>query len=226
MAHAAVGALGMGNRTILLLLATTIVGGGCSQRPGEGSKAAPPARAAYAVQELPDVEFNLPDLDGGRVRIPTPVGWSSGSKQNDRVVWFYHRDRSGLPRIIITASQPEEDAVETSSSNLQQFVSTIQARVEQEQDLVEPAKGMQLGDSAWVRYVMLGRTKEGRGVDRQFLKAVRAGREYTIELQVLEGTIHQFKTVAYAIAAHLSAVDAKSDVEPVSPPVEPAGDLR
>jgi len=214
----------MSNRPfLLLLLATTIVAEGCSPFTGEGSNAAPPPppRAAYAIQELPEVEFNLPDLDGGRVRIPTPIGWNSGSKQNDRVVWFYHRDRTGLPRIIITASQPEDGAQETNSSNLAQFVTTVQARVEQEKDLIEPAKGIQLGDSAWVRYVMLGRTKERRGIDRQFLKAVRSNREYTIELQVLGGTIHQFKTVAYAIAAHLSTVDEKAVVEPATPPVEP-----
>lgn len=163
----------------------------------------PAPRTAYSIDELPAVDFNLPDLDGGRMSIPTPAGWHSGTKRADLVVWFYHKDRNGLPRILISASDVSSGIADTLSDTIDIFVEAIQAELESEKDLIEPAKALRLGDRFWVRYVMLGRTKEGMSVERQFLRTVQNGRDYSLELQIPSGTIHQFKTTAYAIAAHM-----------------------
>ncbi len=191
---------------------------------------APKPRNAYAVEELPAVEFNLPELDGGRIRIPTPTEWHSGSKRGDLVVWYFHRDRNGLPRIMITATNAPDGVQDTSADNIDAYVELVQAEVEPERDLVEPAKAIRLGTRSWVRYVLLGRTKEGTAVDRQFLRGIQGGRQYSIELQVLSGTIHQFKGSAYSIAAHLTTVTSDHSTNDLpgggTPPGNEAGSTK
>lgn len=191
-----------------VLTAMLLPGCGKSTNSKSNSQATPPAKSSYAIGDLPAVEFNLPEVDEGRLRIPTPATWKSGSRRSDMLVWFFYRDRNGLPRLVVRARDAADEFRTVSADNIEAYASATGKRLESEPALLEPVKVMTLGDHSCLRYVLAGKTDKGATVDRQILLITRNGREYEIELQVLSGTIHQFKTAAYAVMANMKFQDA------------------
>ena len=191
-----------------VLTAVLLPGCGKSTDSKSNSQATPPAKSSYAIGDLPAVEFNLPEVDDGRLRIATPATWKSGSRRSDMLVWFFYRDRNGLPRLVVRARDAADEFRNVSSDNIEAYAAATSKQLESEPALLEPVKAMTIGDYPCLRYVLAGKTDKGATVDRQILLITRNGREYEIELQVLSGTIHQFKTAAYAVMAHLKFQDA------------------
>lgn len=187
----------------LMLGLLVLVGCGSSSKATGGGKLNPPPKSSYALSDLPQAEFNLPEVDEGRVRIPTPATWRSGSRRSDLLVWFYYRDRNGMPRILVRARDAASEFRNTTADNIEAYAAATMARLESEPALLEPVKVMTLGEQPCLRYVLAGRTEQGAAIDRQFLLVTHQGREYEIEMQVLGGTIHQFKTAAYTVMAQL-----------------------
>lgn len=173
----------------------------------------------YAPDKLPAVDYNLPPQDGGRLEVPTPKGWMAGSRQGGVLVWFYEKDRSGLPRIVITGEPcKREGLTSVTKANVMDFAKSVAAELEEkEQEVQEVPRALMLGEHAWVRYLMLGKFKN-TPVDRQILRTVFDGREYAVELQVIRETVMQHRDSAYAIAAgikfHPAGTAAPADSSP------------
>ena len=156
----------------------------------------------YAPEKLPAVDYNIPPQDEGRLEVPTPPGWFAGSRQSAVLIWFYEKDKAGLPRIVITGEPCQREGINTiTKANVLDFAKTVSTELEaKEQEVLEEPRAVMLGDNAWVRYVLLGKYKN-TPVDRQILRTVVDGREYVVDLQVLRETVMKHRDSAYAIAA-------------------------
>lgn len=183
-------------------------GGGASGATGGTASAA--AAKAYAANQLPPVSLDLPPLDSGRIEVPTPDKWAPLSQKKEYVVAFQIKGRTGFPQIVVTAEDVEQPDV--TKDNVTQYAADLQRTLDAQVTakklaLLEPAKPLVLGRNAYARYVVKGR-KQGKDVatlERQLLRTVRGGRQYTIDLTVTDDlTAH--RDHAYAVAAGIKFV--------------------
>ena len=179
---------------------------------------------AYPVKNVLQADFETPDLDNGRIRVPTPKGWKRGDRQGGVQIRFYVEDQSGLPRLLVFAEPSRYKSVEmTTEENVFDLADEIQAELDQKQkesgktQYREPCKPLMLGDTAWVRYVAAGKW-HGHGVDRVLLKTVANKRIYTVELNVMSGKISDFQKAAYSVAGRM--VFNSNDGTPAATPVD------
>jgi hypothetical protein len=196
---------------ILLLAALAVAAAGCpSPAPVDDVVEPEPDSLEVKVvsaESLPPVADYLPPLDGGRIAIAAPKGWSVMSRAEGYLTRFYKVNPSGLPRILITVEEYDSPTMKTATaSNLGDFMALMDERVAGELipgvSLIEPVRPMVLGENPFVRYVRPASLK-GAAVERQILCTLVDGRLYTIDLQVLAGTLLQTRDDSYAVAAHM-----------------------
>jgi hypothetical protein len=172
---------------------------------GGGGSASNASVKSYAVNQLPPASLDLPPLDGGRLEVPTPDKWAPLSQKKEYVVAFQVKGRTGFPQIVITAEDVEH--ADVTKENVAAYAAEVQAKLDAQMAakqvlVLEPAKAIVLGRNAYARYVLKGR-KQGKDVatlERQMLRTVRGGRQYTIDLTVTDDlTAH--RDHAYALGA-------------------------
>jgi hypothetical protein len=136
------------------------------------------------------------------------------------LVCFTRSDRTGLPRIAMTAEGFESAVFKNvTGDNLVEFAKFRQEELtggDEPTKLLENVRPLQLGENFWIRYVRPASFRNA-AAERQILETVHEGRLYVMELQVVAGTLKDHRDAAYAVAAKLKFVDAA-----VAPPVEGA----
>ncbi|MFM9116621.1 MAG: hypothetical protein ACKOU6_10735 [Planctomycetota bacterium] len=191
---------------LLAVLLSGCSGGNSGGGAAVGGNAADGAGVkSYAVNQLPPVSLDLPPLDSGRLEVPTPDKWAPLSQKKEYIVAFQVKGRTGFPQMVITAEDVEQ--ADVTKDNVAAYAAAVQAKLEAQMAakqvlVLEPAKALVLGRNAYARYVLKGR-KQGKEVatlERQLLRTVRGGRQYTIDLTVTDDlTTH--RDHAYALGA-------------------------
>lgn len=208
----------------LLLFALSGCGGDAASTPAISpslthSESAPPttssasAAPAAAVLEIHQVSADnlpigdyLPPLDGGRVEVPIPSGWTPLPRESKYLARFFKNDKNGLPRIEITAEDKSYGDIDTvSDANVIQFATAVAEDLKsQGKKLLEPVLPMMLGPTSCARYVVKVELVMPQGsviAERQTLIARHNGRTYNIQLLVLPNKLLTDRDAAYAICA-------------------------
>jgi hypothetical protein len=182
--------------------------GGAASGSAGGSGAADAGVKQYAAASLPKAVQELPALDGGRIELPTPDGWSYASQSKGLITRFHLKGRTGIPQIIVKVEESASGIASVTSQNIGEYANQVQAEldalVQQKKiTLLEPARPLVLGDQPWARYVMTGKLpgKDLATIERQILRTTQGGRTYTIDLQVKSNDLGTHRDHAYAIAA-------------------------
>jgi len=185
----------------------------------------------YTAAQLPKAEQQLPALDGGRIELPTPDGWAFASQGKGLLTRFHLKGRTGIPQIVVKAEDSPSGIATVTASNVGEYAEQVQtdldAQVAQKRATVlEPARPLLLGNNAWARYVLSAKLP-GRSqatLERQVLRTTRAGRTYTIDLQVDNTDLAKHRDHAYAIAAGVRFHEGQSGATSGTPePAAPAG---
>ncbi len=156
------------------------------------------------AEGLPALNDPLPLLDGGRVELSPPGDWKTYPRKAGYVARFYYYKTTALPRILVTVTEGENQGLAAATKdNLPELSKVVDAIIEKkygkDTKLLEPAKQMIIGGQPWIRYVYKASLK-GLIAECQVLKTVAGGRVYTVELQVIEGKLLDYRDDAYAVA--------------------------
>ena len=186
--------------------------------PAESSAAAPASETTAA--ELPKLADPLPPLDEGRVEVAGPEGWSLPARDSKWLARFQLQPGDPYPTIFVNQPQERPTQADVTPENAAEFARQVQARLKQElepQGLTVPeVKPLVIGDFAGAEYERQATVKsKNLQLERLYLVTVQGGREYTIELHTLFGTLRQFRNYALAVAEgmkiHTDAAAAASD---------------
>ena len=210
-----------------LMIALTLgCGGSGGEKPGEGGKATESSGLKkVSAAKLPALGDYLPALDGGKVEIAPPKGWKILSRDNKYLTRMVLGSEIGLPRILVTVEESNwEGAGSTTGANVVEHAGLVAADLKERKiEPVEPPKPMQIGENAFVRYVL--KSKMGpKIIERQMLQTVSGVRLYTIDLQVPKDEIVKHRDEAYAVAAGMKFTPSApageappSDAAPATP---------
>lgn len=210
---------------------------GCGGDAGTGGSAGGAGGGAgggakqYAAASLPKVVQELPPLDGGRIELPTPDGWSYASQSKGLITRFHLKGRTGIPQIIVKVEESAGGIASVTGQNIVEYANQVQAELDslvqqKKLTLLEPARPLLLGDQPWARYVVTGKLpgKDLATIERQILRTTQAGRTYTIDLQVKSNDLGNHRDHAYAIAAGVKFHAGGAPAAPAEAvaPAEPA----
>lgn len=209
---------------VLLLLAGCGPSGSTpANRPaatGGGSSSSPEGGVDQLIGEY------MPPLEGGKLEVAPPKGWSFGRAGNDYLVGFHPSSSSlnDLPRILISVeASPFSGVDELQAANAKQVVQAVQATLAGDQ-LKSPAAAVTLGGRTWIEHVGLGKSRNAL-VARQVLQTVVGGRLYKIRLEVFDRHFDNQRKNGYAVAASAKFNTSPSPLDGDVEPVVPAGDL-
>jgi hypothetical protein len=186
----------LGRRVAWLLVAPVLlIGCGGPQGPPAAETAAEPAA-------LGDY---LPPLDGGRIEVAPPLGWTVPPRNSKYLVRFTQSRQSSYPSLIIVA-EDYDGLFNVSEQNVDTFAKQMDARWDGSGASAKPscrAAPFSIGSFVGVTYRRRGRAPADFKkiiVDRLFLDTVVAGRRYTIELRTRQGAVNQYRPYLLAVA--------------------------
>lgn len=207
--------------TALLLLA------GCSETagpalvkdppPGQSATAAAPATPAaaptsaapaekpaeLAKEELPKLADPLPPLDGGRLLVAGPEGWTLPPRDAKWLARFKLQGSNPYPIIYVNPSEDAAGGADTTAATAAEFARQLQAELKQSLEpkgqTVPMVKPLVVGDFAGAQYERQAKTTNAQ-LERLYLTTVRGGRRYTIEMHAIFGTLSNFRPYALAVA--------------------------
>jgi hypothetical protein len=179
---------------IIGLMAPLIILVGCQ-------RTAPPSRAAsepreIGGQDLPELGEYMPPLDGERIEVAPPEGWTVSPRGEGYVVRFRESTAEKYPMILVTAEDCEAVA-NLSPDNVREFAD--RTRREESLGAAEP---ITIGDFVGVVYGKRGKEAKSlnRILERLLLVTVADGRKYTLELRTWEGQLEKSKRALFAVA--------------------------
>jgi hypothetical protein len=167
----------------------------------------------------------MPPLEGGKLEVAPPKGWSFSRAGNEYLVGFHPSSSSlsDLPRILVSVeASPFAGVDELQAANAKQVVQAVQATLAGDQ-LKSPAAAVTLGGRTWIEHVGLGKSRNAL-VARQVLQTVVGGRLYKIRLEVFDRHFDNQRKNGYAVAAsakfNASPSPLDGDLEPAVPAAE------
>jgi len=180
------------------------------------------------ADKLLKLEGSLPPLpvEGGKagyVKVQPPVGWETGTRSPDHIVWFHDKSvDTELPRIRLRLDERFDAAKfpfdTVTRDNLPQFAAEARKQIEERlgknEKLVEPVRAMMIGDRPCVRYVR--KLKLGQLiVVRQIVTTLVKGKFFRVELLVYKSEeIPSNNKATYAVVA---GFEYDPDAKPVTP---------
>ena len=171
-----------------------------------------------AADTLPIGDY-MPPLDGGRVELAVPEGWSVPSRDSRYVVKML-KSSTSFPKLIVTSSADDWSGIsELNADNVGDFAKAVAERLasaEKKIEVIEPVIPMVLGDRPVARYVRRTRFKGSSKtvtVERQILVTLGAGQVYEIDLQSPVGKIKVYRDAAYSVAASMKFKSAEPSSE-------------
>ena len=178
---------------------------GCGGGDEGGTSNPPPAAPSLVTVAADELEIGeyLPPLDEARIELADPTGWERFPRSKKYLARFYRGSSSTLPWIIVTADDsPYEGIQDTTADNYELLLEAVTAEVNERPSLWETPLAMKIGDNYYIRYVLKA-TLNQHAAGQQILVTVVGGRRYTVDLQFIKGTILDFKSAGYAVAASL-----------------------
>jgi hypothetical protein len=203
--------------TSVLLLAG---GPGCS-----GSKA-PSRSAAVAIGET-DPESSI-TVDGGRLSVRSPVGWSRSPRSDDYLVRYTPGQQKTFPAIVVTATDPAGGIGDVTADTHMAFVTAVADQLADtfssggKSTLLKKPAAVKLGPHLGVAWTAPGTAKVGglkQPIERSCVAVVVAGRMVTVEARAPKGKLDdEGRAAARGVAAAIAPATpaAAPAVEPVA----------
>ncbi len=186
------------------LMSVVLVVGGCGgPAPETPSSGDPGVSVAAPAEEFASrIGTYMPPLEGGRLEIAAPEGWSWVRPGSGYLVGFTPGKASlnDLPRILISTDVPPYPGIEhVDASNIEELVQQVDLTVGGD-PLESAPRAIRLGESYWVEYVSLRRSRDVL-VNQLVLETVAHGRWYAIRLEVSQGRFGVHRPDALAVGA-------------------------
>jgi len=152
-------------------------------------------------------------LDGGRVEVCSPLGWTRSPRSQNYLVRYQPGPRKSFPSIVVTAEPAPAGLEEINAANQPQLVAAIGTSLAETFPADGPVKLIKkpaaatFGSHAGVAWAMPGTAKVGglsEPIDRFAYGVVLGGRLYTVEARAPKGKVDDdAKAAAKAVAATL-----------------------
>jgi hypothetical protein len=192
-------------------------GGGCSRTsagPEKTKKSSSVAtkRKRPTVESLPKLEKTLDPVDDGRLVVTAPKGWHVPSNTGEYLVRISKSRVATLP-IILVSGEDFKHLDTVTRDDMEDFVDVRRdALKEAKTKLAEEVEPLVLKSFRGVEYRKRSRNrKTGELRETLFLETVVQKRLYRIELHTQLGTMDEYRSYAYAVAAGLKFPKVKLD---------------
>jgi len=171
-------------------------------------------------------------LDGGRVEVCSPLGWTRSPRSQNYLVRYQPGPKKSYPSIVVTAEPAPEGLGEITAANQSDLVAAIGTTLVETFPAGGPVKLIKkpaaatFGSHKGVAWAMPGAAKVGglsEPVDRFAYGVVLGGRLYTVEARAPKGKVDDdAKAAAKAVAATLYRPEGAPAGQPEAAAV-PAG---
>ena len=152
-------------------------------------------------------------LDGGRVEISSPLGWTRSPRSQNYLVRYQPGPRKSYPSIVVTAEPAPDGLGEITAANQSELVTAIGTKLVETfpadgaLKLIKKPAAATFGSHKGVAWAMPGTAKVSglsEPVDRFAYGVVLGGRLYTVEARAPKGKVDDdAKAAAKAVAATL-----------------------
>jgi len=207
---------------LIPLVAVLAGGGGCSSAP-----APPAARKAVAVALGPVDPESAITVDGGRVSVCSPLGWSRSPRSDDYLVRYTPGQQKTFPAIVVTSTDAPDGITDVTTDNHADVVAAVAKDLaatfsrDGKSTLLKKPTAVKLGDRLGVAWTAPGTAKVGglkQSIERACVAVVVAGRMVTVEARAPKGKLDD-----EGIAAARGVAAALGPPTPAdAPPEEPA----
>lgn len=207
------------------LVAVLAGGAGCS-----AASKPPAARKAVAVALAPTDPESAITVDGGRVSVCSPLGWSRSPRSDDYLVRYTPSQQKTFPAIVVNAADAPGGIQDVTPDNHAEFVAAVAQDLaatfsrDGRSTLVKKPTAVRLGDRLGVSWTAPGTAKVGglkQPIERSCVAVIVAGRMVTVEARAPKGKLDDAGiAAACGVAAALAPpapVDAPAE-EPASAP--------
>ena len=189
--------------------------------------AAGAASANRPTSKLIDADTALL-LDGGRVEVCSPLGWTRSPRSQNYLVRYQPGPRKSYPSIVVTAEPAPDGLGEITAANQSELVAAIGTKLvetfpaEGAVKLIKKPAAATFGSHKGVAWAMPGTAKVGglsEPVDRFAYGVVLGGRLYTVEARAPKGKVDDdAKAAAKAVAATLFRPEGAPAGQPEASP--------
>ena len=167
-------------------------------------------------------------LDGGRVEISSPLGWTRSPRSQNYLVRYQPGPRKSYPSIVVTAEPAPDGLGEITAANQSELVTAIGTKLVETfpadgaLKLIKKPAAATFGSHKGVAWAMPGTAKVGglsEPVDRFAYGVVLGGRLYTVEARAPKGKVDdEAKAAAKAVAATLFRPEGAPAGQPEASP--------
>ncbi len=167
-------------------------------------------------------------LDGGRVEISSPLGWTRSPRSQNYLVRYQPGPRKSYPSIVVTAEPAPDGLGEITAANQSELVTAIGTKLVETfpadgaVKLIKKPAAATFGSHKGVAWAMPGTAKVGglsEPVDRFAYGVVLGGRLYTVEARAPKGKVDDdAKAAAKAVAATLFRPEGAPAGQPEASP--------
>ena len=167
-------------------------------------------------------------LDGGRVEISSPLGWTRSPRSQNYLVRYQPGPRKSYPSIVVTAEPAPDGLGEITAANQSELVAAIGTMLAQTfpadgaLKLIKKPAAATFGSHKGVAWAMPGTAKVSglsEPVDRFAYGVVLGGRLYTVEARAPKGKVDdEAKAAAKAVAATLFRPEGAPAGQPEASP--------
>ena len=167
-------------------------------------------------------------LDGGRVEISSPLGWTRSPRSQNYLVRYQPGPRKSYPSIVVTAEPAPDGLGEITAANQSELVAVIGTKLVETfpadgaLKLIKKPAAATFGSHKGVAWAMPGTAKVSglsEPVDRFAYGVVLGGRLYTVEARAPKGKVDdEAKAAAKAVAATLFRPEGAPAGQPEASP--------
>ena len=167
-------------------------------------------------------------LDGGRVEISSPLGWTRSPRSQNYLVRYQPGPRKSYPSIVVTAEPAPDGLGEITAANQSELVTAIGTKLVETfpadgaVKLIKKPAAATFGSHKGVAWAMPGTAKVSglsEPVDRFAYGVVLGGRLYTVEARAPKGKVDdEAKAAAKAVAATLFRPEGAPAGQPEASP--------
>jgi hypothetical protein len=167
-------------------------------------------------------------LDGGRVEVCSPLGWTRSPRSQSYLVRYQPGPRKSYPSIVVTAEPAPDGLGEITAANHSELVAAIGTKLVETfpadgaLKLIKKPAAATFGSHKGVAWAMPGTAKVSglsEPVDRFAYGVVLGGRLYTVEARAPKGKVDDdAKAAAKAVAATLFRPEGAPAGQPEASP--------
>lgn len=212
---------------LCLLAAVAVQSAGCSGGKKSAKKAAGNASAAEestATDIDPDTAMVV---DGGKIEVSSPAGWSRAAQSKDYLVKYVPSRRKTFPSIVVLGSDAPEDMAEVDADTQKEFVSVVAKSLagtyskDGKSTLVKKPAPVKLGPHfgvAWSAPATVKVDGVRESIDRMSYALVLGGRMYTVEVRAPKGKLDdEGRAAAKSVAAAIGPPSAEKPADEPKP---------